>query len=698
MDRFWQGKKITAYVALKHHTRFITPLMDTLAGMGARVNYLVAQAERSQEVTAIETGLSYNHIFDFLTPEDTPEIQQIYQNQRDKFAAALLKDTAYSLQIQTVLDKTISTTAQEYVAFRNFFKTYRPDLCLALHELNRWGKMFAFHAKMAGIPVITLQEGLYTTASAAANFRLTGHVQYSTLCLVWGEASRDKLATFEAPEDRIIPAGNTHLYNEIIKLKKNNIRNQKRQQYNTQKKIVVLLLFSGTIIKVDEFMPLVETFENNHSAQLFVKFHPATTQLQISQWKETIPKNLAEGITFVHGQENTYDLMAMSDLCVLPGGSTTGIEALAMGKPLVMLDLNPSITTKTDIVKRGAAIRMTPTELAKAILNRVDFSNYLKPQEIQAYINHEIFKLDGCIEYVNDIFKKVIKASQADTPPMIAKVSPSPKKDWTIILPAGSDPDRFLTILEAVSVTCSNHDFEIIVIRPGMVDKQTEDILNSLKGDCTILTQASNQSTAGMMNQAAQNAVGTYLVFMDKNLMPAENWIEHLSDGFRHWGEKNLFGAKIINRFDNIVHSGMVVDINHQPVSAYRHLDGLFPPSCNSRPFQMIDHFTAMHRDLFFSVGGFDPRSGRYMFMDLCLRTASRHPEKDGIIFLHDVLLKQLIAPPRSQEQDAAIFFYSRWHSQLLESEEKLLTEDKVTAPELEAARMSRAMETAHYR
>ncbi|MBU2453701.1 MAG: hypothetical protein KJ668_10350, partial [Proteobacteria bacterium] len=162
MDNFWNKKKITAYIALKHHTRFIVPIMEKLAAQGAKINYLVAQAERSQEITAIETGLPYNHVFDFLKESDKDQIHDIYIDLRNAFGKTLVKDIAFSLQVQTVLDKTISTTAQEYIAFKNYFETNRPDLCLALHEVNRWGKMFSFHAKKSGVPFITLQEGLLT--------------------------------------------------------------------------------------------------------------------------------------------------------------------------------------------------------------------------------------------------------------------------------------------------------------------------------------------------------------------------------------------------------------------------------------------------------------------------------------------------------------------------------------------------------
>ena len=292
MDRFWKNKNITAYIALKHHTRFIIPIMEHLQTFGAKTNYLVAQAERSQEITAIENQLDYHHIFDYIEDCDQDNIQQIYLNLRDTFGKTLVKDIAFTLQVNTVLDKTLYSTAQEYIAFKNYFKKNRPDLCLALHEVNRWGKMFAFHAKKAGVPLITLQEGLLTTASANLSFQMTGHVQYSTLCFVWGKNSREKLVNFEAPEDRIIPVGNTHLSNEIQILTKNNTRGKKRDEYSVSDKYAVLLLFSSAIPPLEEIIHIFNAANENKDIEIFTKFHPATTQLTINNWMSGCPKKL----------------------------------------------------------------------------------------------------------------------------------------------------------------------------------------------------------------------------------------------------------------------------------------------------------------------------------------------------------------------------------------------------------------------
>jgi hypothetical protein len=694
MDNFWKNKKITAYIALKHHSRFIVPIMEKLAGMGAKIHYLVAQAERSQEITAIETGLDYSHIFEFLKKSDNDEINRIYLDLRDTFASTLVKDIAFTLQVQTVLDKTLFTTAQEYVAFRNYFETDRPDLCIALHEVNRWGKIFAFHAKRSGVPFITLQEGLLTAASANLNFQMTGHVQYSTLCFVWGENSRKKLVSFEAPEQRVIPVGNTHLSDEIKKLVKNNVRKKQRKKYKCRDKFVVLLLFSSDLPPLDEMQPLFNVFQDNPDIMLFTKFHPATTRLKIDTWLKPLNENFKNNIHPVHGEESTYDLMAASDLCVLSEGSTTGLEALAIGKPLVLLKLRAPVIYRSDLAEKKAALSMSPSELADAIKKRADFNAMMDKDHVVQYIKDELYKTDGSIGYATTIMKSALSANLSSDPAPLAAADKA-STDWSIIIPVSDSPENFLELLEKTAVNSSEKNFEVILIKQNSVDPGIQQIIDSLEGDISIIQAQEESCLPELMNQAATTANGRYLIFMDSDLAPENDWLSSLEKGFSTFKNAKIFGARIVNRFNNIIHAGMVVNANCQPVSAYIHLDGQFPHALKPRPFQMLDRFICIEKKFFLGMGGFEIQSGRYMFCDLCLRCLHADTYPESIMYLPDVKLLCLYDKPQSTHHEDSIFFYSKWHKFLWESESRLLKTDGVSSLQLDAARMTRAMEIA---
>ncbi|MCD4675254.1 MAG: hypothetical protein K8S18_04565, partial [Desulfobacula sp.] len=362
------------------------------------------------------------------------------------------------------LDKTLFATAQEYIGFQNYLKKTKVDLCMALHETNRWGKIFAFHAKKKGIPFIRFQERLYSTASAHPNFALIGNAQYSMLNLVWGKRTKDKLANYEAPEEKIIPTGNTHITNEIKRLKQNDIRQKKRNEHQCNNCYVVLLLFSINLIPKDELLPLFNIFEENNSLRLYIKFHPATVRMDIDKWIKKIPEDKKHRITFIHGEENIYDLMAMSDLCVLTEGSTTGLEALAIGKSLVELDLEFAITYDFSLAREGAAVKLSPGELAKAIENKNNFSSMMDQAGVQKYLQSELFESEKSIENVTKIMQSVIKAKLFKDPePIVSQTIPD--MEWSIIVPVIENPDIFITLLEAVSIHSENEDYEVILIK-----------------------------------------------------------------------------------------------------------------------------------------------------------------------------------------------------------------------------------------
>jgi len=694
MKNFWKNKKVTAYVALKHHTRFIIPIMEELASQGAKVEYLVAQAERSQEITAIETNLKYSHVFDFLDESDTEEIYKNYHIMRNGFASALLKDKAFNLQMTTVLDKTLFATAQEYLGFKNYFKKNKVDLCIALHEINRWGKMFAFQAKKAGVPCITLQEGLLTTASTYLSFQTTGHAQYGTLNLVWGQRTKEKLINYETPKEKIILAGNTHITDEINRLSRDNTREKKRDKYQNNDCFVILLLFSINLIPKDELLPLFKIIQENKDLSLFIKFHPANPRKDLDKWIEQIPVQYRNHIHFVHGEENTYGLMAMSDLCVLTEASTTGLEALALGKPLVELQLETNITYDFSFAEEKAAIQLTPGELAESILSKKDFSSIIDQNGVQNYLNGELYESAKSIKNITKIMQKIIQANLFnDLEPLTSEIKQ--EMEWSIIIPVIDNPDIFITLLEAVSIHSENEDYEVLLIRPEKISTDIEQILKSLEGDITILSIGPQKSLPEIMNLAGVRAKGKNLVFLDKNIAPQKDWLNALKKGIVQFGDKKIFGAKIINRFNNIVHAGVVVDANNCPVSAYAHLDKDFPHTCKSRSFQMVNHFIGINKNFFLSAGGFNDKAGRYSFMDLSLKAMELTLDAQTVIYLSDIELIQAEPVQSIDEYDDSIFFYSKWHGALWENEDKLYTKDGVSHLQLNAARMTRAMETA---
>lgn len=688
MSNFWKGKKVIAYIALAHHTRFITPVMEMLSEKGASIQYIVGQAERSQEITAIQLNIAYTHVFDYLSDSDHEEIMQNYRRLTRTFSKSLKHDFFLGINPVTVTDKTLLSTALEHTGFKNLFKAEKPDICFALHEINRWGKMFAFWAKKSNIPFISLQEGL----SYGLDFGLSGHAQYSSLNLVWGQRIKNKLIHFEAPEAKIHAVGNTHLAKEIAHQEKNKIRDKIRKKYHCKKSFVGLLVLSAQLPDPALFKVVFKTVSQDDSLHLFVKFHPACKRPKYESWINEIKPAYKKNIVFVHAQESTYDLISACDVVILGQKSTTGLESLAFGKPLVKLDFAYIEDAPYSFVDKGVAVKMSADELSKKLADKTDFSSLTDKKKIKEYLQDELADTSSSIHLMCDIFKNSIKANQSVITGLTLPKSEN-KLKWSICIQASDTPQNFLAQLEAVAVNsegCGRFETFIIVKKDAPDDIIT--IIDSLQGDVRIVWVAPEENAVDKQNQAMTEAAGDYFVFLEKNLAPLQGWLAALEKGFET-DDTLMAGGCITDTSGNIANAGMVIDHNNAPVSAYRHLRLDFEPVCKKRCFQMIDYLIAMPRKVFFDIGGFTPEAGRLRFLDACLKAAQVHDTPEPATYLPDSKLIFLEQLPGIDNMNDSVFFFSKWHNMLWESESRLYREDGVTREKLEQAKISAAIQ-----
>ena len=690
MTDFWKGKKIFAYIALAHHTRFITPVMAALKKKGARIKYIVGQAERSQEVTAIQLGLSYTHIFDCITASDKEEIQKNYQHLKKTFSKALKTDFLIGVSPVTVMDKTLLATAVEYTGFKNLFKTGKPDICFALHELNRWGKMFAFWAKKNNVPFMTMQEGL----TYGLDFGYSGHAQYSTLNLVWGKRIRDKLVHFDAPESKTFPIGNTHLAEEMAYQKKQEIGKKIRRKYKVENTFVTLLILSAQLPVPILLAPIFKAVSTHKDQRLFIKFHPSCKLPHMETWTGKIEKKDRQNCFFIHLEESTYDLISAANVVVLGQMSTTGLESLSFGKPIVKLDFAYIPDAPYSFVDNGVAVKMRPDQLASALLKKADFSTYCDPETVERYLENELADTTNAIQAMCRVFKKAIQAN-ADRIKQLPRPGSKALLDWSIVLSASNDPDIFLAQLEAIAVNSQDAgEFETFILVPPKVSDKITHILDSLEGGVHIVRCHPGQSTTDIINQAITPAAGRYFIFIEKNLAPLKNWLHHLKKAIKKNATpgEQIFGGRIADPNGRIAHAGMVVDHNNSPVSAYQHLNLDHEGAAKERNFQMLDFFIALKRDSFFKIGGFTPDAGRFRFMDICMKCIEMTDNPESIIYLPQVQLIFLNQIPALEKMEDAAYFYSRWHNQLWESENHLYNEDGISLQKLNQAKISAAM------
>jgi GT2 family glycosyltransferase len=364
---------------------------------------------------------------------------------------------------------------------------------------------------------------------------------------------------------------------------------------------------------------------------------------------------------------------------------------------LVQLKLARPDQYPYDFVENRVAHQLTPIELIQQLKSMTDFSTFVNPDAVEQFIRDELTDTANAIDRIVTLMQHTIQSNQETCLSEFIYAHDTSTEDmtWSIILPVPDNPDLFLVTLEAISSNCDGYGrFEVILVRPQTVPAGIQTILNSLEGDIKIVTVEDHTGLAQQLNQGAAESQGAYLLFLDTQIAPDKDWMESLSHETQTSTSPKIFGARVVNRHGNIVHAGMVLDSNNSPVSAYLHLDAGFPHANKKRCFQMVDYFAGLHRDVFQTLDGFNPKTGQYLFLDLCLRGNQQGIHSLYLPKVHLVQLENTMNKKKS-DPDAALYFYSRWHGSLWENEQQLYESDGVSQLQLDAARMTRAMEVA---
>jgi hypothetical protein len=197
--------KLLTFIGPPHHSQLIRPIEQELLSRGWVCEHWVADTESCFQVGLEEyyPGLPFHWLPDYT---DIKKADAVYQQHKEWFRSFYDTPNALSLVLPQTLDRIVTSTCREWVGIGKLLQKVKPTACLALHEINRWGRMLGAHCQMQGVPFWTLQEGLYY----GEPWLYTAHTKYSHSC-VWGESTRNLLLQAGASPDRLHVTGHPDL-------------------------------------------------------------------------------------------------------------------------------------------------------------------------------------------------------------------------------------------------------------------------------------------------------------------------------------------------------------------------------------------------------------------------------------------------------------------------------------------------------
>jgi GT2 family glycosyltransferase/SAM-dependent methyltransferase len=237
----------------------------------------------------------------------------------------------------------------------------------------------------------------------------------------------------------------------------------------------------------------------------------------------------------------------------------------------------------------------------------------------------------------------------------------------SIIIPVYNWASVTRQCLNAILADPPEVDTEIIVVDDASSDV-TPQMLAGYGDLIRVVTHEENVGFATACNDGAAAATGDFLVFLNNDTTPHENWLDALVWDANAHPQAAAFGAKILNPDGTVQHAGVVVCQDRFTRAIY----GGFPADHRavnqSRRFQAVTGACLLvRRAAFEEVGGFDTGFlNAYEDHDLCLRLGERGHE---VRYCHTCVVTHLESLSRTREPGryagAVARFRQRWAHRL---------------------------------
>jgi GT2 family glycosyltransferase len=664
-----KGKKAFCFLALKHHSRFLLPITRALEAQGMEIIYLTAPAEMPFELTLQEEGLSYRHTQEYLNQDVVGQISVAYRSVRSAWKEKVLQSAVLNHFTLPVQDKILRMHVDNFYLFRRMFEAEKPDLVLALHELNSWGKMLGYLSHEFRVPMITLQEGLYYAPAAVYRF----HTEYSSACLVWGEATREVLVRSGGSSDKIFVVGNTHLQAVIKKETDADALRSTRQELtigDSQK--VVTLLMGGLGYDRGFTFPqeLLDWIRVHPELVLVCKWHPVTNKLAIEQIGHDL--NAIANVRTLQ-QFDTYRLLAASDVCIVFGNSTTGLEALAFGKPLLEVQLSglEYSFARQGVAGAVASLAEVPQGVDQILTWGVSED---RQSHISEYLRQNLYLLDEkAVHRCVCIVDRMLGAREGNRPQK-AILGESQEGDFlcSIIIPQFSANGVAESLLSVAENTAADLSYECL-ISSGLTPEDRGDLVNELQGDVRVLPSATG-GLSHLYNLAASQARGRYLCFLTPGWLPQNGWLEAFVKEMEQDPRIGIVGGMGVLGDGLVAHAGIAFDANLSPVALYHLLPAIFPGANRRRKMRGVMGCLFVRREAFIAAGGFDEAyQGHWSELDFCLQAGAQGWK---VLYNPESLFISLDTAKASNDEDRLNFF-AKWVGYLWPDQDVYWGEDQ---------------------
>lgn len=326
-----KNKKIAFYIAQPHHSKYLFPLAEAVKKEGAEILFFTTSEFYPFESELLKKGYKYKFVSEYADEETVQQIRSASNKFCDEWIRLIFHWDGIRHWPLATQDRLFMSRIDEYICLERMTRIENPDMFVALHEVNPWGKEIGHVAAKYGIPYVTMQEGDYYGESIASCV----HTEYSTAALLWGGSTVQYLEKFRCSADKMVTVGNMYLDGIMNKYSTSAVRKNIREELGIKpgRKVVAFLLgFDWAVIGRKEIWELLCRELVKEELVCIFKWH---TMVPVADFKkvEIIIKEIMPAAIVLYTYD-PYKVISISNYCVILGRSTIALEALAWKKPL----------------------------------------------------------------------------------------------------------------------------------------------------------------------------------------------------------------------------------------------------------------------------------------------------------------------------------------------------------------------------
>jgi len=294
-----------------------------------------------------------------------------------------------------------------------------PDLILIQNEYGGFEQALVIAAKFKNVPTVAIQHGIITPTHYGYIFNKEdkGKKFLPDITCVFGQYHYDLLTknSIYEPEEVVItgePRYDILYYADRIYDKKKFLENY---NINSNHKILLWTTQCHGISdeeNVKNFKAVFKTMQNLNGVTLVIKQHPGEGARYKKMIEDYLNRyNLRGDVVITPKDSDTYEQLFVCDLMITKN-STTAMEAIALNKPVIVLNLGeePDVV---DYVENGVALGVYKEDDLEPAINRLlhGDSDLVKTRE--RFIREYLYEIDGkATERVVSLIDEIIDKSR----------------------------------------------------------------------------------------------------------------------------------------------------------------------------------------------------------------------------------------------------------------------------------------------